>query len=359
MSKKWLQEYTELTNFINNHPEIKLGSSVVRIPENVRSEFYGIFKSIRETMVREEYKDLLDRAEILSKNYTRVEKEIIKLMNLNKISTNIAIHRFLMDPIDQLIRVLFNPLFDLVKGRINTEKYEQEAARNLNASFDPFYQQGYEKWMTLSLIKLLKADKSYWVDVEEFNSEEFFKHGGPMDLKVPESEEIKELSIRHDEEIGLLVGEQIVHSTKIGQFFSFRADIVEALGKATNKSINQEWLPVPSVVELEPNVTLVYTNEKLEDISLIADIESICRPDMIIECISRMKMYNEDSLGRIKTYHDIFKPRLGTYIVTIEPVKEQFTDQQEADIHFLPVGYDQSKLEQIVNQFVSKEVNDR
>jgi hypothetical protein len=180
-----------------------------------------------------------------------------------------------------------------------------------------------------------------------------------MDITVPAPEEIKELPLRHDKEIGVFVGDQIVHSAKTGQYYAFRADMIEALGKATEKSVNREWLPMASIPELEPNVTLVYKDNKLEDIALIADTEEICRPDLIIECIGQDKLYNTDSLKRISEYHGSLKPKLGTYLVFNQQMTTKAPDEQLEGIHFLQVGFDQSKLEQVVNLFVVKEESDK
>jgi hypothetical protein len=129
-------------------------------------------------------------------------------------------------------------------------------------------------------------------------------------------------------------------------------------------------------MDMGSNVILVYMDKRLEELSLIADSKIICRPDLIIECVGLKKLFNEKSLAKMKKYNEDFKPRLGTYIISNEPVIEKMSEGQvadiisnepvaekipedkEKDIHFLSIGFDQSKLEQVINLFTNKENND-
>ena len=375
MSENWRQAYIAITDFITNHPEIKIEPSIVKIHETVRPEFYQLFWAAREAFLKERNKALLDEAEVLSKKYLQVEEEVIKLIGLERISLFPRIDNFLHNPVDELIRELNNPFFNLLKGRIDIEKYEEEASNILVSYFDSLYQQGYEVWMILSLIKMLEADKSFRVDADEFDDDEYFKHGGGIEVPVPNPKELRVISFKHNPIIGILVADQIIHSAKNGRYFSFRPHIVEPEGEATNKSTKKEWLPLPvrTIINMGRNLILVYTDKELNELSLIADSKIICRPDLVIECVGLRKLFNENSLEKVKSYHDNFKPRLGTYIISSEPlieekpedkeaditssepIIEKMPEGQEADIHFLPVGFDQSKLEQIINLFINKE----
>lgn len=357
MSENWRQAYTELTDFITNHPEIKIKPSVVKIHETVRPEFNQLFWTTREVFLKETNKALIDEAEVLSKKYLQVEKEVIKLLGLERIALFPPIDNFLHNPIDALIKELRYPFFDLLKGRIDITSYEEKASSILISYFDSFYQRGYEIWMVLSLIKLLEADKSFRVDADEFDDDEYFAHGPAGEVRVPKPEELRVLSFKHNPIIGILVADQIVYSAKYGYYFSFRPHIVEPIGEASEKSKQREWLPLPvrTIIDIGHNVILVYTDKELEELSIVADSKFVCRPDLIIECVGLKKLFNENSLAKTKKYNEDFKPKLGTYIISNEPVVEKISEDKETDIHFLSVGFDQSKLEQIINLFINKE----
>ncbi len=60
MLDNWCQEYTKLLDFVREHPEIKIQTSVIRIPEDVRTKFYQLFWNTREAFLNEKYKTLLN-----------------------------------------------------------------------------------------------------------------------------------------------------------------------------------------------------------------------------------------------------------------------------------------------------------
>jgi len=226
VSESWRKEYIKVTDFISNHPEVKIEPSVVRIGESVRPEFYKLFGAVREAFIKERYQSLVDEAEVLSKHYLQVEEEVIRLLGLERIVPFPRVDNFLRNPMEELIKKLRYPLFDLLKGRMDITGYEQEASSAVTSSFDSLYQQGYEVWMVLSLLKLMEGDKSFRVDTEQYDTDEFFQHGG-RGTKVPvhEPEEIKQISFKHNPVVGILVADQIVHSAKLGGYFSFRPHI--------------------------------------------------------------------------------------------------------------------------------------
>jgi len=354
MSENWRQVYETIIEYIADHPAIKIEPSCVKINAADRPQFNQLFWAAREAFLREKSKALIDEVEILCRNYLAVEEEVTKLLGLEGISLFHGVDNILHNPVDTLIKGLRYPLLDLLKGLMDIDEYEKEASKTIVSSFEPLYQQGYEIWVVLSLIKLMEANKSFRVDADEFDDDEYFSHGpGDAGVKVPEPKELKVLSFRHNPIIGLLVADQIVHSAKLGQYFSFRPNIVEPVGEANNKNMKMEWLPLPvlTIRNISSNVILVYMDRELDDLPLIADIKSVRRPDLIIECLGLKKMFDEKGLAKTKKYNEDFKPRLGTYVISNEVVIENIHEGQEEAIHFLPVGFDQSKLEQIINLF--------
>jgi hypothetical protein len=123
-------------------------------------------------------------------------------------------------------------------------------------------------------------------------------------------------------------------------------------------------------------------------------LEKICVPELIIECMGKKEWAEKDGLEKVKLHHDILKPKLGTYIVSREPVPKEvvkdlvrgkFSEEiprepspeqkqptrsepgaealdepeiQAKDIHFLSVGFDQTQLTPIVEALLaSKKVD--
>ncbi len=363
MLNSWQEEYQRLTDFVARKPQVGIAESVVTIPRDVRPEFYRLFDTVRVAFIEEKLSDPFNEAATLSQNYLKAEQEVTELLGLDDILIATGLRRFLRDPRDGLIKGLFDPLFDLLKGKINAEAFEQGVSRNIEASFRDFYRLGYKKWLALSLVKLLEADRSLEVSVPSL-------YLGPQDGErgssvsdeehpVPPPKELKHLSFKHEQSSTLTVPDFIVHSAKINRYFALRSEFraAAAVWTASNASEHREWYPLDCVVALRLGSTLIYVADNPEEISLVADAEKICRPELIIECREQKDWYEKEGLEKVKLHHDILKPRLGTYIVSREQVPD--VGQLGDSIHILTVGFDQSKLEPIISSLMKQEDEDQ
>jgi len=362
MLNSWQEEYQRLTDFVARKPQVDITESVVTISGDVRPEFYRLFNTVRAAFIEEKLSDLFNEATTLSENYTKAEQEVTELLGLDDILIATSLCKFLHNPRDGLIRGLFDPLFDLLKGKINTKTFEQGVSRNIEASFRNSYRLGYKKWLALSLVKLLEADRNLEVSVPSL-------YLGPRDGErgsstsdeehpVPLPKESKHLTFKHEQSSTLTVPDFIVHSAKINRYFALRSEFrTGAVWTASNASEHREWYPLDCVVALRLGSTLIYVADNPEEISLVADAKKICRPDLIIEFREQKDWYEKEELEKVKLHHNVLKPRLGTYIVTREQVPN--AGQLGDGIHILTVGFDQSKLEPIISSLMKQEDEDQ
>jgi hypothetical protein len=347
----WHKRYTELTDFITKHSEIKIEVGSIRLPENIRPEFYRFFDAVRTSFIEEGFPILLNEATALSQNYLKAEKQATVLLGLDDVSMEPRLSRFLNDPIDQLTRILFTPLFNLLKGKVDVEIFEQTALSVIEVSFGQLYQWGYEKWVSVSLLNLLKADRLFQVTPREFTSESEKARMGlalPWE-EYPPPEESRHLSFKYDPEAVFIVPDFIVHSAMINRYVALRSQMGKPYASTQLEKNRREWLHPDSKSIVDPGITFVYVDDDPEEISLVAEARKICRPDFLIECRGQKGWYEKEGLEKVKLHHDSLKPILGTYIVSRETVPEQELEKQEAGIHILSVGLDSSKLASIVN----------
>lgn len=359
MSNSWRQAYTQLTDFIAAHPEIEIGQNVTNLPGNSRPEFYQRFNAVRTILIEEKLPVLLGESQLLSNSYITIEKEVINSLGLSDLIMDLRLNRFLHDPMDELIRGLFDPLFDLLKANISIENFEQKAMQIVANSSRFLYQEGYEKWAILSLVKLLKADKLYQVTTRKFGSseEQTRMRDGQSKEPVPPPKESKRLQFRDDPEAIFIVPDLIVKSTGANGHVGFKSRRGKAVAKAVNASEKRKWYPIDSVAPMISNMTLVYLAENPEDISLVADVERICKPDIIIFTRELEKWCENEGLNAIRSCHYSLKPALGTYVISREAVAEKKDEEHDEDIHILSVGLDHCKLEPIVSALINAAAN--
>lgn len=371
MSTSWQETYTRLQNFITANPRIELSESVVAIPGDIRPEFYRLFDDVRAAFVEEKFPALLSEAETLSENYTRAEQEVKELLKLDNIFALGFLDRFLHQPKDELMRGLWDPLFGLVQGKTGSDVFEQLGSKAIAATFQSCHRLGYAKWVALSLVKMLEADKLFSITNPESKID---GHNDPIcsETLLPSPEESKVLSFEHGQDNWppYITPHFIIRSARLNRYVSFRSELMKAEYIALDASEKREWYRIESMErELKATIfsrdpsLLIYIGDEPEELVMIADKDSLCRPDIIVE-------YREpqdwDEVPKSARLYDILNPKLGRYIVSREPVPEQALQEsapgpaqplpagqeteieEKAVVRSLTIGFDQSSLEPIV-----------
>jgi hypothetical protein len=367
MSNGFHQAYEALTSFIAGHPEIEIGESVTSIPEEVRTEFYNLFNAARESFVEEKFPEYLNETSLLLAQYRAEEDKARRLFSLEETSMVTGTQRFLCDPRGTLTRELFDPLFDLLKGRESIESFEKRAAGKIEDIFPTVYRGAYELWMMLSLVELLEADKTLGVETRRLGPGERAKPSpqAPME-EVPLPSESASFFFSQPRDVIFAVPNLIAHSPKLNRFIGIRTEFSEGLYNAWYPSSNREWVPLSMdlLILLGYGLTLIYVAEQAEDIALVADASRFCRPDLILWCIDTLNLTRKEALEKMAQVDGFIQPTKGSYIIANNPWPEpadptepepqtQVVDSTDA-VHLLIVGYDQSKLMPIVEALVEE-----
>lgn len=351
---RWYTAYRELEHFITESRQSKIDNDVITIPEEVRPEFYRRFDAVRTAFIEERLPDLLHESRCLSESYTKVEEEVVNLLRLDYVSMPVGLDRFLHEPKNQLLRGLFDPLFDLLREKTDAEAFAQEASRSIERSFKDLYPLGYEKWVVLSLVRLLEPNKSFHIPLRQPASKEIIKRLPTSKEPVPLPEESDHLSFEHERVPILTVPDFVVYSSKIDTCIAIRSEFKNAMWVVANINEKREWYTFDSIrgknglTDLKFSL-VVYMGDRPEDLALIADSTRVLRPDLIIDCMEQENWHEQDELRNVKLCHDALKPKLGTYVVSRGPLPEHVRQELGADIHLLMVGFDRSKLRPIID----------
>jgi hypothetical protein len=291
---------------------------------------------------------LLGQAQTLSQNYLKAEQEATELLSLDDVLMVNTLQRFLNNPVDELIREIFTPLFDLLKLKVDIQTFKENASQAVEASFKTMYQLGYEKWVVLSLVKLLEADELLQVPPPKLSFYDFHKSGGSLDAKIHPPEGSKTLCFKYAPDTATIVPDFIVHSAKINRYIAVRSQINRSFAAASKNGETREWLPVDSAINLGFGTTLIYADGNPDEICLVADAEKICRPDLVLECHGQRDWFEKVGLERTELIGNNLKPNLGTYIISRDHIPEQALADQDGRINILEVGFDHLKLEPII-----------
>ena len=352
MAISWREAYLELTNYIAGHTEVKIGADKVLLPNNIRPEFYRLFNDARKAFVEEIFPDLLNEVKILSQHYIKTEQEVTELLHLDKITIEARLERFLHNPIDKLSRELYDPLFDLLKGKTDIKKFEKLTQENIKTTFRNLFQSGYEKLIILSLLKPLKAEHLLQVTLPKFTShdeEELLIMSSPLVEDTPLPKQTNCISFNRSNP-KLALPNFIIHSAKIAKYMAFGSIISRSIATSSNVSELREWHAMDYRSSIEPGLNLIYVDDNPEEISLVADSRGIRRPDLILVCKGQKEWYGNEVLEKIKLYHINLKPTLGTYILSKDEIPEHVREELGKDgIRFIVVGFDQLKLGPVID----------
>ncbi|MDI7260219.1 MAG: hypothetical protein QME90_09890 [Thermodesulfobacteriota bacterium] len=362
MGREWFQAHMKLKNFMMEHPEIQITHRVIAIPENVRPEFYRQFNQVRTAFLKEQLPNFPRETKRLKENYVKAEEDVKGLLELEEIFIARDLYHFLNDANGRLAQELFDLLFNLLKGQIDDETFEKEAARYLKRSYGELFQWAYQKWIVLSLVILLKANKIFSVTVPPV---EMTPRGPKIVVEpqsVPKPQESRQLSLLRDTTPVFIAPDFIIYSPMINRFVSFGAEIGNldirsgVMWKAAEASPGREWYNLEALEPLWRRYNtlnlrfdlIIYTHDKIEDIALIADSERICRPDLILVCMERVDPL-EKALEKASLYKTFLNPKYGTFIFSISPSKKLVQDKAEEGTFLLPIGFNQAKMNSIVN----------
>jgi hypothetical protein len=362
MSGAFRQAYAALTDFMANHPEIEIGESVTSIPEEVRPKFYALFNAARNAFVAESFPDCLSRAGLLQQEYCRATEDAARWLSFEEGPVVSKCGRFLNDPKDSLARELFDPLFDLLKKRINPPDFEQKASGGIESLFPIVHRGGYERWAVISLANLLEVQKALRVPVRDLQPGDRAKSSAyaPME-EVPKPVESAHFLFNQSPKAIFAVPDFILQSGKLNRFIGFRSEFKEGLYNALNASMEREWYPIDAdlLILLELGLTLIYASEKPDSIALVGDVAKFCRPDLVLWCVDSRNLTKQKALEKMVLADRRLKPKIGIFIIANESWQEPEATEaplaviapiegEAPRIRILAAGYDRAKLMPVV-----------
>ena len=305
---------------------------------------------------------------------------------MDSIELDADVRAFLVEPVSGLMPLLFDPLFELLKGNMDLKGFEESSANKIETACRKHLASGYSYWVILSLVKLLEPSAYYSVPTRDEHCDSALGDATPdhyFQENVPDAEPANHICFQqHGLHQAFIVPKILVRSDRLNNFTAahFRFYDSEAYNRANSFSPRQEWLVTADLVNehgatnLWPDLAF-YSASELSDLSLVADYLKTMRPDVIVEIKPEADWHKGQSLDMIRRHERVLKPRLGTYVIcrekapeavvdrlrlNAEPVSKREEEQQASikpagdaseapqNIHVLSVGYDLSQLVPIV-----------
>lgn len=349
MAEKWVEAYEDLKKFIADHPKIEIGEKGVSIMRDIRPEFYRHFDIVRDTIIKEYLAAELDKACELGKAYADISNVVQQDMNLEAIDVNGSLNGFLQKPLESLTSALFMPLFDLLKGSTTEASFVQEVQKSVKAFFKPLFREGYNRWGTMALLRLLSPNCLWDGKPNDLNAEvnrnaEF--NPGLYNDDVPDLQQKRRMEFSCLQRASFVMPDVLVQSKYLNAYVSLKSQWYEVRCKSKSLSGNLEWLDLQQLYykfgHCRPDMTLDMTihlaRESADELKVLADYCHMARPDILIEFMEDDDWYDSKHIGRIIFNNNMFAPRLGSYVISRVSVPPEAFAAPEAE----PVGLQQS-----------------
>ena len=321
MSDKWQQEYSKLVEFTGARPEILINQRKVIIPEDSRADFYSLFNTVRNAFVKEYCPGTIKESTAIKDNYNKAAAEATTFNCIKGISASADFDRFIQNPEAAITRPLFDPLFDLLKGKINEDGFRKTAKNALESFANDMKASVYEKWIILNIINLLKPDELYECSpelVENTRTEILKKLDHDSTLEVPLVRKTSTLSWKFDINPQLTLADFIMHSSVKAQnkYIAIRSRFRAASNPAEALNKEREWLPVKTGFMIRDDVILIYMSDNLQAISLVADNKHLCRPDYFIKYRLNESQSADKWLEEARIVNEKLQPKSGFHLVS-------------------------------------------
>ncbi len=339
----WKTEIDLLIKYIKENPEIIINKCEVSIPKDLRDEFYGRFDKIREAMVEDFYSALPLNVEALSNKFMKIEEEIMDLLKIDSISMPVDLSRFLHNPKEGLMRVLYSRLFDLLQGKTAFDDFEQCARNDILSTSHDLYRLGYEHWAALSLIKTLEPDEAFQVDFDpecrpcltEMKWIAFGRQALHPTLRIPEF---------------------VIHSGKIGRYIAVKMALVREIGNifiAHPPPVRPKRPSGDTSLAMDSRAMILSLLSKPDDIPILAEIyeRKIVSPDLIVEFFASGELWNPGSIDQVRLHAEILQPKRGICLLAMDP-EEKAPDALPDGLFAHTVGLDLSKLNPVAAMLV-------
>jgi hypothetical protein len=271
-------------------------------------------------------------------------------LGLNEIKMQNDLQQYLDNPVSQLSRSLFDTTFDLLKNKIDTEQFEAIASEKLEASNVALFRQAYIQWIMLSIIKAVEADQLLNVSCE-IPFAHYRSAGGMLRLPAPQPKPATCLNFEYQPVPAMVLPHCIVHSRRAKAFISLVSGTGKAFAAAAGISWGQEWLPYDTNFYMPPDAILLYKSNSPENLALVADLEHIRRPQIVMRCMTKTRSQHID-FSEIESLHTYLKPGLGTFVFSGST--GPFANHEfSAGVKILSIEYNHPNVESIIETLLN------
>lgn len=332
MASRWRISYQKLEDYLTATPAIRIEPQSVFIPQDVKDTFYSHFDDVRNDFLEEHFASEISMGNEISTRFKELEAEVTGMLNISsEVRIAAPLRWFIKDPVNGMNRPLLTLVFDLLKGKLDQDTFEESAVNQIKELFGKQFSAAYEKLVILSLVKWLQPTQALTMPLDDLNLYSSSQEGDSQYERInmpPDLHEMKEMIFDYADRVSYLAPEFIVYSPVVKKYVGVKTGSTGVAWHARYVSDEREWInqaPFHQVfthLNPWPNI-MIYLDDSADNIKMVADKTRLCRPEWIIDTVAMKEFFNEKTISRIKAHNEMLKPFLGTAVISREKAPEE------------------------------------
>ncbi len=355
----WQKYFTELNDFVLSSDGININPDSTEIALESKGQFYSLFNQVREAFITSENAGILNKTITLSEKYQATKAYLATNYNISKIIMDDGLSTFLSTPKKELCQPLFDLLFKLLAGSIDINDFRASAIEAIEYSFVNLYSQGYRMWLLLEIIKSVNARKIFSITVPQIPATDIrvgrllqFKTSPEIPISPPDISDVIDLTT---DQVNIVCVPNYILEVKEGTWLSAKIGLPKCLATANMRNQTRKWCSTRQVEhQKHKNSIFLYLGKTPEELSLVSDVNYVCRPEFLIYD----HKHNKDRQQALCTYAPRQGPLpvLGTVINSkplIDPPAAPAIYNDLNDVTYLDFTFDETQIQKLLYSMIN------
>lgn len=151
-TKAWIKEYEALRGYIASNEAIKITSTSMRIPRELREEFYSRIDRVELSLAKELAGARLEEARELAEKLGTVRDRIVENSNLRAYRLPATVENLIKNPYAAAARPILSVVMDALQTGLEPEEIESRSAQLIFPFIKDVSRSAYELWCYLGII---------------------------------------------------------------------------------------------------------------------------------------------------------------------------------------------------------------
>lgn len=151
-TKAWIKEYSVLREFIAANEGIKITPTSMRIPRELRAEFYARIDSVELSLAEELAGERLEEAKILAEKLGQLRDRIVENSNLRAYRLPATVENLIRNPYAAAARPILSVVMDALQTGFEPDEIENRSAQLIFPFIKDVSRSAYELWCYLTIL---------------------------------------------------------------------------------------------------------------------------------------------------------------------------------------------------------------